>query len=110
MTKNNLAVHLQWLLDRAQPSYLSLSAETPAETPVRPERVSQQPTPPSDEKDPLDAIIEDAEDVTNEEMAKLQVSLSAKKPRAPGRHETVKDENSRPGEYKHDAPTTTRLF
>lgn len=106
MTKNNLAVHLQWLLDRAQPSYLSLSAETP----VQPERVSQQPTPPSDENDLLDAIIEDAEDVTNEEMAKLQVSLSAKKPRALGRPETVKDENNRPGEYKHDAPTTTSLY
>ncbi|KAJ5634417.1 Bloom syndrome protein [Penicillium herquei] len=89
MTKNNLEVHLKWLLDRDPSSYLSPSAQA---LPIRTERVSQQPTPPSDENEFLDAILEDADDVTNDDMARLQASLSAKKPRAPGLLDTWKDE------------------
>ncbi|KAJ5720887.1 Bloom syndrome protein [Penicillium malachiteum] len=89
MTKNNLEVHLKWLLDRDPSSYLSPSTQA---LPIRTERVSQQPTPPSDETEFLDAIIEDADDVTNDEMARLQVSLSARKLRLPGNTDTWKDE------------------
>ncbi|KAJ6028474.1 Bloom syndrome protein [Penicillium herquei] len=89
MTKNNLEVHLKWLLDRDPSSYLSPSSQA---LPIRTERVSQQPTPPSDETEFLDAIIEDADDVTNDEMARLQVSSSSRKPRLPGHTDTWKDE------------------
>ncbi|KAJ5287392.1 Bloom syndrome protein [Penicillium angulare] len=89
MTKNNLSAHLKWLLNRAPSSHPLLSAEAP---PIQRERASQQPTPPSDESELLDAIIEDAEDATNEEMARLQTALSASKPRLPSHLETWKAE------------------
>lgn len=92
MTKNNLAVHLKWLLNQGSSLHPSLSTETP---PIQRERVSQQPPLPSDERELLDAIIEDAQDtenVLNEDMAKLQTSLSARKPRSFSRPETWKEE------------------
>ncbi|KAJ5923319.1 Bloom syndrome protein [Penicillium verhagenii] len=93
MTKNNLAVHLKWLLNQGSSLHPSLSTDTPP-PPVQRERVSQQP-PHSDESDFLDAIIEDAEnadDVINGDMANLQTSLSARKPRLFSRPDTWKDE------------------
>lgn len=89
MTKNNLAVHLKWLLNRAPSSHPVLSAEA---LPIQRERVSQQPTPPSEENELLDAIIEDAEDAANEDMAKLQTALSTRNPRLPSNPETWKSE------------------
>lgn len=92
MTKNNLAVHLKWLLNQGPSLHPSLVTESP---PIQRERVSQQPHLPSDENELLDAIIEDAdnsEDGLNEDMAKLQSSLSARKPRLFSRPETWKDE------------------
>ena len=91
MTKNNLAVHLKWLLNQGSSLHPSLSTESP---PIQRERVSQQPPLPYDESELLDAI-EDAhntENVLNEDMAKLQTSLSARKPRLFSRPETWKEE------------------
>lgn len=80
MTKNNLAVHLKWLLKQGPSLYPSLTSESP---PVeRDDRVSQQPTPPSDKAEPLEAILEDDDDVTGEDMARLMLApSSASKPR-----------------------------
>ncbi|KAJ5650578.1 Bloom syndrome protein [Penicillium longicatenatum] len=92
MTKNNLAVHLKWLLNQGPSLHLSLSTESPS---IQRERVSPQPSLPADESELLDAIIEDAEntdDVLNEDMAKFQTSLSARKPRLFSCPETWKDE------------------
>ncbi|KAJ5525472.1 Bloom syndrome protein [Penicillium frequentans] len=91
MTKNNLAVHLKWLLNQGSSLHPSLSTESP---PIQRERVSQQPPLPYDESELLDAI-EDAHDTGNvlkEDMAKLQTSLSARKPRLFSRPETWKEE------------------
>lgn len=92
MTKNNLAVHLKWLLNQGTSLHPSLSTESP---PIQRERVSQQPPLSSDESELLDAIIQDSENtenVLNEDMAKLQTSLSARNPRLFSRSETWKDE------------------
>lgn len=80
MTKNNLAVHLKWLLKQGPSLYPSLTTESP---PVeRDIRVSQQPTPPSDKNETLGAILEDGDDATDESMARLMLApSSASKPR-----------------------------
>jgi bloom syndrome protein len=80
MTKNNLASHLKWLLNQGPSLYPSLTTETPLIE--RDNRVSQQPTPPSDESDIPDEIFEDCNDVTDENMARLMLApQSASKPR-----------------------------
>lgn len=80
MTKNNLASHLKWLLNQSPSLYPSLTSDTPLIE--RANRVSQQPTPPSDESDRPDEIFEDCNDVTDESMARLMLApQSASKPR-----------------------------
>lgn len=80
MTKNNLATHLKWLLNQGPSLYPSLTTDTPLIE--RENRVSQQPTPPSDESDEPDEIFEDCNDVTDENMARLMLApQSASKPR-----------------------------
>ncbi|KAJ5168744.1 Bloom syndrome protein [Penicillium canariense] len=87
MTKNNLAVHLKWLLKQGPSLYPTLSADIfPIE---RGSRVSQQPTPPSDETELLDDILERADDVTDENMARLMLAPSSEsKPRLLSRGNT----------------------
>ncbi|KAF3388989.1 ATP-dependent DNA helicase hus2/rqh1 [Penicillium rolfsii] len=87
MTKNNLAVHLKWLLKQGPSLYPTLSADNP---PIDAgSRVSQQPTPPSDETEYLDQLLEDAEDVKNESMARLMLAPSSEsKPRMLSRSDT----------------------
>src|SRR6478735_3190161 len=80
MTKNNLAVHLKWLLKQGPSLYPTLSADNP---PIDPgSRVSQQPTPPSDEIELLEHLLDDAEDVKDDNMARLMLAPSSEsKPR-----------------------------
>ncbi|KAJ5646809.1 Bloom syndrome protein [Penicillium lividum] len=106
MTKNNLAVHLKWLLTQGPSLHPSLSTES---APIQHERVSQQPPLTFDENRFLDAIIEDAEEIDdfiNEDMAKLQSSLSTRTPRLFSRPETWKDE---PPSTSKKASLTTAL-
>ncbi|KAJ5595045.1 Bloom syndrome protein [Penicillium hispanicum] len=80
MTKNNLAEHLKWLLKRGPSLYPSLSTENPPVEVPQQNRVSQL-TPPSDESELLDAILEDEDAVTQENMARLHLApQSARKP------------------------------
>jgi len=72
MTKNNLASHLKWLLNQGPSLYPSLTTGTPLIE--RGNRVSQQPTPPSDESDIPDEVFEDCNDVIDENMARLMVA------------------------------------
>ncbi|KAJ6135122.1 Bloom syndrome protein [Penicillium capsulatum] len=97
MTKNNLAVHLKWLLNQGPSLYPSLSAETP---PIEGNnRVSQQPPPPSDENELLDAILEDVDDDHDEPMARLVAPpQSSRKPRLV----------SRPDTWPENSPSTVR--
>ena len=75
MTKNNLAVHLKWLLKQGPSLYPTLSADDP---PIDPgSRVSQQPTPPSDESELLDQLLEDIDDAKDETMARLMIASSS---------------------------------
>lgn len=87
MTKNNLAVHLKWLLKQGPSLYPTLSADNP---PIDSgSRVSQQPTPPSDETEFLDQLLEDVEDVKDENMARLMLAPSSEsKPRMLSRGDT----------------------
>lgn len=80
MTRNNLAVHLKWLLKQGPSLYPSLTTESP---PVeRDIRVSQQPTPPSAKNETLEAILEGGDDATDQKMARLMLApSSAGKPR-----------------------------
>lgn len=94
MTKNNLAVHLKWLLKQGS-SIPSLSAEAP---PIERTRVSQQPTPPSDESELLSAIPEEHDNAGGREMAKAsQQSFSTRNPRL----------NSQPDTWEDESPSTT---
>lgn len=87
MTKNNLASHLKWLLNQGPSLYPSLTSETPLIE--RDNRVSQQPTPPSDESDIPDEVFEDCKDVTDDKMARLMLApQSASKPRMLSRPDT----------------------
>lgn len=80
MTKNNLAVHLKWLLKQGPSLYPSLTTGSPQIE--RDNRTFQQPIPPSDRNETLEAIPEDGDDVTGEEMAKLMLAPSSgSKPR-----------------------------
>jgi bloom syndrome protein len=81
MTKTNLASHLKWLLNQGPSLYPSLTSDTPVIE--RGNRVSQQPTPPSDvERDIPDEEFEDCDNVTDESMARLMLApQSASKPR-----------------------------
>lgn len=87
MTKNNLAVHLKWLLKQGPSLYPALSADTP---PIDPgSRVSQQPTPPSDETELLDQLLEDIDDLKYDNMARLMIAPSSgSKPRMLSRGDT----------------------
>jgi bloom syndrome protein len=87
MTKNNLALHLKWLLKQGPSLYPTLSTDNP---PIDPgSRVSQQPTPPSDENEFLDQLLEDADDVKDENMARLMLAPSSEsKPRMLSRGDT----------------------
>lgn len=97
MTKNNLAVHLKWLLNQGPSLYPSLSTETPRIE--RENRVSQQPTPPSDESEKPDEFLEDGDTVTNETMARLMLAPpSASKPRL----------LSRPDSRAESTPSTSK--
>ena len=89
MTKNNLALHLEWLLNRGSSFYPSSGAEAPL---IERERVSQQPTPPSDGSALLGAILEDADDAADAEMAKLQFPQWSRKPRLVSRTEASPEE------------------
>lgn len=106
MTKNNLAVHLEWLLNQGPSLYPSLSAETP---PIESNnRASQQPPPPSDETELLDAILEDVDDEHDESMARLVApSQSSRKPRLVSRPDTW-PENS-PSTVKKQPSTSPAL-
>lgn len=80
MTKNNLASHLKWLLNQGPSLYPSLTTETPLIE--RDNRVSQQPTPPSDESHIPDEVFGDCNDVTDDNMTRLMLApQSASKPR-----------------------------
>jgi bloom syndrome protein len=87
MTKNNLAVHLKWLLKQGPSLYPTLSADNP---PIDSgSRVSQQPTPSSDETEFLDQLLEDAEDLKDDNMARLMLAPSSEsKPRMLSRGDT----------------------
>ena len=79
MTKNNLASHLKWLLKQGPSLYPSLTTEAPVVE--QSTRVSQQPTPPEEFEIP-DGILEDADDVTDDTMARLMLCPSSEsKPR-----------------------------
>jgi bloom syndrome protein len=81
MTKNNLAVHLKWLKTQGKPSYPQLAQISPPEP--------QRPTSPADEFAALDDILEDAENETDEAMARLLLApQSASKPRMLSRPDT----------------------
>lgn len=97
MTKNNLAVHLEWLLNQGPSLYPSLSVETP---PIeRDNRASQQPPPLSDENELLDAILEDVNDDNDESMARLVAPpQSSRKPRLV----------SRPDTWPENSPSTAK--
>ncbi|KAJ5826088.1 hypothetical protein N7474_003226 [Penicillium riverlandense] len=98
MTKNNLAVHLKWLLNRGPSLYPSLAPDT---HPRVEDRVSQQPTPPADELGLLDDdLLDDVDDVTTDEtMARLLFAPeSASKPRM----------LSRPDSLPQKTPSTSR--
>lgn len=98
MTKNNLATHLKWLLNRGPSFYPSLA---PDAHPRVEDRVSQQPTPPADEADLLDDdFLDDVDDVTTDEtMARLLFAPeSASKPRM----------LSRPDSLPQKTPSTSR--
>lgn len=90
MTKNNLAVHLKWLLKQGPSLYPSLTTESP---PIeRDVRVSQQPTPPSDKNETLEGILEDGDDATDKNMARLMLApSSASKPRLLSRSDPRSD-------------------
>ena len=103
MTKNNLAVHLKWLIKQGPSLYPTLSAESP---PIeRDNRASQQPPPASDENELLDAILEDVDDDHNESMARLVAPpQSARKPRLVSRPDTW-PENKTPSTSKKQSST-----
>jgi len=89
MTKNNLAAHLKWLLNRGPSLHPSLALDV---CPHVEDRVSQQPTPPADEPDFLDDdFLDDVDDVaTSETMARLHFAPeSASKPRMLSRPDTL---------------------
>jgi bloom syndrome protein len=87
MTKNNLAVHLKWLKTQGKPSYPQLAQINP---PEHDNHVPQQLTPPTDEFAALDDILEDAENETDEAMARLLFAPeSASKPRMLSRPDTI---------------------
>lgn len=102
MTKNNLSVHLKWLLKQGPSLYPSLTTESP---PVeRDIRVSQQPTPPSDKKDTLEPIQEDGDDAADENMARLMLApLPASKPRMLSRPDPL-SESTPPTAKKLSSP------
>lgn len=91
MTRNNLAVHLKWLLTQSASSNSLLSGDAP---PIERARASQQPTPPSDESELLEAILEEHDNADDEVMAKTnEHSLSTRKHRLISRPDTWQDES-----------------
>ncbi|KAJ5669705.1 Bloom syndrome protein [Penicillium macrosclerotiorum] len=101
MTKTNLAVHLKWLLGQGPSLYPSLSAEIP---PIEPEnRVSLQQPPLPDEGELSNVILEDLDDVSDDNMARLMLAppsgskprmLSCSDTRPPSSPSTVKKPSS----------------
>ncbi|OQE47421.1 hypothetical protein PENCOP_c001G08890 [Penicillium coprophilum] len=85
MTKNNLAVHLKWLITQGKPLCHPLAQNS---LPEHNNHVSQQAIPPADEFATLDDILEDVEDETDVSMARL-LPQSASKPRMLSRHDAV---------------------
>jgi bloom syndrome protein len=89
MTKNNLAVHLKWLLKQAPPKCPALVS--------LPERNASQSIAPADESTTLHNIPEHVDDDADEEMARLLFApQSASKPRM----------LSRPGPTSANTPST----
>lgn len=85
MTKNNLAIHLKWLITQGKPIHPPLAQTN---LPERNNRVSPPPISPADEFAALDDILEDVENETDGSMARL-LPQSASKPRMLSRHDTV---------------------
>ncbi|KAI2794534.1 Bloom syndrome protein [Penicillium oxalicum] len=86
MTKNNLAVHLKWLLKQGPSLYPTLSPSIPTEPGSR---VSHQPSPPADETQLLDQLVEDLDDLEDESMARLMLAPSSgSKPKLLSRGDT----------------------
>lgn len=109
MTKNNLASHLKWLLKQGPSLYPSLTAESPVvDQPTT--RFSQQPTPP-EEFEKLDEILEDADDVSDETMARLMLCPSSEsKPRmliqADKKHDATPSTSKKPSSARNMAAGT----
>ncbi|KAF7712846.1 DNA helicase [Penicillium ucsense] len=74
MTKNNLAVHLKWLLQQGPSLYPTLSTDIPTETA---NRVPHQRAPPPDDIQLLDQLVEDLDDLEDENMARLMLAPSS---------------------------------